>query len=463
MKVSPTNLQQKFNVCYFFHFLFHATRGRFFSLFFKEQLSFSDADIGTLLSVNPVVRVLATPLWGYTADKYLSRRFVYILSVILTATFFCLQDAIPYFIPDNEDKAFFVSIGLRCLESFFNAPFYSLMDAEILGTAQDLGFSSEKSKEIWGKARTWGSVGWGLSSFGLGLLIQYNSDTSIMLPLNIISGLCLSFLAYFTFSSETLADQEVDNLSIDSESTIFSNEDSDDTGIKFSTKSLSKKQLSSWQALNEFLNVVCFSFSGLVFIIVVLVSASGMVLVEGLSFLFFVEELHFDYFELGILVLITVLFELPLFYYAGVLTEKLGIDNLLFIGLMSYSSRVFIYTILTPEYKFAVIAVEWLHGVTIAAVTCARTLKIQAITPRGYESFFQSILWGVVSFGSFLGEFLGGRLFESLGQKQTYQVASLAVLLAASLHLITSLKKHSYEEIEEASMSLKEREANDII
>lgn len=451
------SLEKKFSFCFFLHFFFHGARGRFLSLFFKEQLTLSNRDIGTLLSINPVVRVFATPFWGYIADKYCGRRFVYILSVILTTFFFCCQQLLSEI---KTDEIYFYSICLRILESFFNAPFYSLLDAEILSSTKNYNYSEEESKAIWGRGRTWGSIGWGSSSFLLGLIIQLSGSTFVMIPLNIVLCLLLCVYSYNVFEPKVIRDDisiltQSETSSVEFETQSVSLDGS--IGTKFEKNEI---HLNLYQTISTFTSSFCTSTSGFIFLLVVFISAAGMVLVEGLSFLFFVEELKFNFVELGSLVLITVAFELPLFYYSDKLLDYFGLDKLLFIGLLGYSSRVYVYTIIPSSHKYFIIGIEWLHGITIAAVTCVRTLKVHQYTPKGLESTFQGVLWAIVAGGSFLGEFLGGRLFDLIGQRDTYRVAAIAVLVVAALHIFTSLssrfksKGNKYEKVVEIEKNI---------
>ena len=167
-------------------------------------------------------------------------------------------------------------------------------------------------------------------------------------------------------------------------------------------------------------------------------SASGMILVEGLVFLYFVEELNLSYLVCGISVIITVLFELPMFHYSERLVQKFGHDWLIMLGLISYSTRVLICTLISENQKILIFSVEWLQGVTIGTITTARTLKVSEFVPKGFETTFQGVLAGFVSGGAFFGEILGSYGFEAIGKRATFRVASVTVFITGVIYFVSS-------------------------
>lgn len=408
------SLATKFKLCFFFHFLFGASRGRFISLYFKEQLQLEDGDIGRLLSVSHVLRIFATPFWGFVADKYFGRKAVYIVSILGSALFFSLNQVVASYVVDRG-MVLYYAYAIRFGQSFFSSITYSILDAETLAAASKAGLDSQERSKLWGQARMYGAVSWGIASVFLGWMIDHFETTITLVPFTLLVGCITSCLAYSFF--------------------LPFNEYRDEKENKNSSNDISVKK-----AFFSFVNSFCKSFEGIVFIVVVLLSASGMMLVEGLSFLFFSEDLHFSYLQLGFLVIITVAFELPLFHYSSYLVDKLGYDFLIVIGLISYAVRVFVYTFLPVDKRMLIILVEWLHGITVATITTARTLKFQDFTPKGYESTFQSILGTIVGAGSFLGEFIGGYLFDTIGKRSTYRVSCISFILIGIAHVISSKK-----------------------
>ena len=90
------------------------------------------------------------------------------------------------------------------------------------------------------------------------------------------------------------------------------------------------------------------------------------------QFLFFVNDLHASNTLCGASVLVTVLFEIPLFRYSEHVMSMFSVHALLVIAMFSYCTRVFAYTIF--EEPWMVLLVEPLHGVTFA---CAQLASVQ--------------------------------------------------------------------------------------
>lgn len=411
------------------HFLYGASRGRFIALFFKEELKLSDSEVGLVLSVSHVFRIFATPVWGYVADKYLGRRKVYIISIFGSSLCFASNFIIIQFFLENSGSfTLYAVLLVRFLQSFFSSISYSLLDAEVLASAKNTGLSSEEVSGIWGRSRVYGAVGWGVASVILGGLLDIHGSTDILIPYSLFTSIVTSSIAYFTF--EPFVGYE-------------------------SQKEAHASDTNFLNICSIFLSSFCTNLTGIIFLLVILVSSSGMILVEGLSFLFFSEDLNFNYLQLGFLVVITVAFELPLFHYSARIIEQMGYDAYIVIGLIGYITRVFVYTILPVDHHMFVIGVEWLHGVTIATITSARTLKFKDFTPTGFETTFQAILSALVAIGSFLGEFVGGKLFEAVGKRATYRVSCLTFVVVLFAHVISSKQffPPKYHRVQDIDMS----------
>ena len=83
-------------------------------------------------------------------------------------------------------------------------------------------------------------------------------------------------------------------------------------------------------------------------------------LVENLIFLFMRDELSATYLVCGLSVLITVIFEIPIFYMNKKAKETISSENMIFIAMFCYVTRVCIYTL--AGNPFVILLVEPLHG-----------------------------------------------------------------------------------------------------
>lgn len=157
--------------------------------------------------------------------------------------------------------------------------------------------------------------------------------------------------------------------------------------------------------------------------------AVGMGLVERLVFIYFTQDLHASNTLCGVSVIITVIFEIPLFAVAPDLLEYFGVPNLAILGALSYVVRVVAYT-LAPN-PWVMLVFEPLHGFTFAAVSTASVAFIaERVAPR-LEATGQSLLNMIQSLAVACGTAVGGFVIEKYGSRVLYQGAAICVLVAS--------------------------------
>lgn len=155
----------------------------------------------------------------------------------------------------------------------------------------------------------------------------------------------------------------------------------------------------------------------------------GMTLVENLLFLYF-RQLNASCFVCGLSVVVTVVFEIPLFARSKTLLSTFGSRGCLVVAGLCYSIRVVGYT-LVPGGAW-VLLFEPMHGVTYAFWQTASVEVMASITPRELATTGQNFLSAIRTFcGITTGNVLGGLIMQTFGQAVLYRGA--AVLVAAGL------------------------------
>ena len=135
-----------------------------FIVVFLQSKGFSNTTIGTMLSINSFIIVFAQPIWGMISDHFGSVKKVFLLCIIMCAI-------IMQFIP-----IIYSAIGMAILLiilTIFESPTSPLMDSWIIQEIRD------EPNLSFGTIRLWGSLGFSISAFLFGLLIdkapmQYN-------------------------------------------------------------------------------------------------------------------------------------------------------------------------------------------------------------------------------------------------------------------------------------------------
>ena len=141
---------------YFFYFAFVGMFAPYWSLYLKS-IQFNAVEISILLSVQPVMRMLAPNLWGWLADRTGKRLMVVQLAALCGAlsylgVFFTTQ--------------FYGMLLVLASMSFFWSASMPLVEAT---TLTYLG----KNTAHYGRIRSWGSVGFIVAVLGLGYAFDY--------------------------------------------------------------------------------------------------------------------------------------------------------------------------------------------------------------------------------------------------------------------------------------------------
>jgi PPP family 3-phenylpropionic acid transporter len=141
---------------YFFYFAFVGMFAPYWSLYLKS-IEFNAVQIGTLMSVQPVMRMLSPALWGWLADRLGNRRLVVQIAAFGSAL--CYLGV--FFTTD-----YFGLLLVLAAMSFFWSASMPLVEAT---TLTYLG----KHTSRYGRLRSWGSVGFILAVLGLGYALDY--------------------------------------------------------------------------------------------------------------------------------------------------------------------------------------------------------------------------------------------------------------------------------------------------
>lgn len=174
--MQPMPIQHKLGAFYFFYYSIVGTFMPYWSLYLQDQ-GFDFNEIGILSSIAIITRFFAPFIWGWIADKSGKRMLLVRIATWMEAVIWLLI----FIIPNN-----FQSIALLMLIFSF---FQNAILAQFEGVT--LFWLGEKRAELYGKVRKWGSVGFIVGVFSIGLLLEIVPIS--MLPIML---LCISFTAF---------------------------------------------------------------------------------------------------------------------------------------------------------------------------------------------------------------------------------------------------------------------------
>lgn len=160
-----------------FYFFYYATIGAFlpFWSLYLEKTGFAKSDIGLLMAVTMVARVFAPSVWGYLADAT-GKRMLWIR--LATLAEFLAWIAI-FWLPSSFMGFFVVMLFF----SFFQNAIIPQFEAVTL-------FWLGSKRDNYGNIRLWGSVGFIVTVFGMGLLFDYISLDILPVVLAVLAMVC---------------------------------------------------------------------------------------------------------------------------------------------------------------------------------------------------------------------------------------------------------------------------------
>jgi len=141
---------------YFFYYAFIGMFAPYWSLYL-QSIHFNAIEIAILMSVQPVMRVLAPTVWGWLADHTGRRLRVIQIAAALSALFY---------LGVFMTVSFWGMMLVLALMSFFWSATMPLVEATTLSY---LG----KQSAGYGRLRSWGSIGFIVSVVGLGYAFDY--------------------------------------------------------------------------------------------------------------------------------------------------------------------------------------------------------------------------------------------------------------------------------------------------
>jgi len=293
---------------------------------------------------------------------------------------------------------FYVTNNLSLWVFFLINSLISLAATGVWPMSDSLILASLEDPSIYGRVRLWGALTYGLGNMFVGCLIQWTDSFSPIFSTSILTVLVAVPAVYYILPP-------------------FANETKPKDPITFT---VIKSILTS-------------SRSTQVFFFNSVVIGGAMSLVESL--LFVAMERSMDGSSpiiAGASVLISVMFEIPIFQIAPNLIKFYGTKKMLIVANIAWIVRALGYALF--DRAWIVLLLELLHGITFGLFYSAAVHICVQQSPPGMESTMQSLLdMTFAGFGVALGDMLGGFLFDLIGSSSTIIFFSLLVLVSTVL------------------------------
>lgn len=442
--------------------------GRFLAPFLEHEGGLTASQIGFVFALQQVITVLMSPVAGVLADAYEQRlqaknatghtrgsgRVQVLVWGIIGGTVVVLLHGVRYCLPHVE---FFQSVSwyaiLRIFFSVSNAFTFPVLDGICLDYLQRVS-----SMQDYGQERLYGAISWAITHFLFGVFLDFfGYVASYPLTLAATGAFVMTVFFYNKASENKTMDQA---RIMKRHSDIIQEDDKmmEDNDYSSAEIENAKPVVDSPNGEGSFLlsiaKILFLSCFGVAFVIALVSLSAGQAVVESLVFLFF-ETLGSSNLMMGVTVVLTVAFEIPIFHVAPKLLERFGAVGLLLIATTSYTTRVLGYTFIPDGKTFLVLGLEPLHGVTYACRSTSGVDFMSSLSPPGFESSGQGLLQMLTGIGSVAGLSGGGYLEETYGARTMYRVAALVACLGClPLVIATVLGVNSSLELQRGNHSM---------
>jgi MFS transporter, PPP family, 3-phenylpropionic acid transporter len=353
---------------YFLLFSGIAFIGPFIVLFY-QNLGFSGAQIGLMTGLTPLVAMVGAPFWTGVADA--TQRHRWIMGIALLAATASML-IVPFL------TAFLPVLLLLMIYNLFGSPIGSLADS---ATMAMLG----PEKQMYGRIRLGGALGYGLSAPVAGLLVQIYGLQAAFLGCALL--MFLSFLVSQKF--------------------VYS---------KLREGSFSFKNLRVLMSRPRWIYFLSLAFSG------------GFALASAHYYFFpYMKELGAKESIMGLGLTIGMVSEIPMMFYGHKLLRRFKPFGLLKLAIgVTVLRLLLLAAVWNPNH---VLVIQLLGGMTFPVVWIAGVSFADENAPDGMKATAQGILNAVViGFGVATGGFVGGLLLESMGGRGLHLVFGLVVL-----------------------------------
>ncbi|MDO9242567.1 MAG: MFS transporter [Rhodocyclaceae bacterium] len=365
MPVSPLG---RLGVWYFFYFAFVGAFAPYFTLYLQD-VGLSAWEIGVLMSVPQVMRLVAPNLWGLLAD-HLGHR----VGIVRLAALFSALGFVGFFFTHNYTG---MLLAMALVWFFWSA-------ALPLVEAMTLDYLVEHP-DRYGRIRLWGSVGFIVSVMVIGTLLDY-------LPIAALLWAILAILASVLASALTLPDTKVGA-----------------GGTAPPLSGLLKRPE----------------------VLALLAACFFMAVAHGPLYVFYSIHLvdhGYGKMAVGLFWSLGVLAEIGVFMAMPRLMRHVSLRQIL---LVSFALAILRFLLIGwgADSPVLLVVAQLLHGVTFGAYHAAA----MAVLTRWFDSRQQARVQGIygsLSFGAggMVGGLIGGAAWGSLGAGITYTFAALCAV-----------------------------------
>lgn len=382
-------VQVTLSLVWFFYFAGVGIFFPFLSLYLRENVGLSGTEVGFVLSVWPLVGMLAQPFWGQLADRTGARRTI--LTILTAGTALSILSL-------GLAQSFLTLSLAAAFTALFSTSVIPMMFAVSLGTLRDRG------PNAFGFTRVWATISFLLLVVGFPWMLEGYERLRGLSPVSdgpSQPGLALMFPVIAVFSllaaGGTLFLPRGGHLAV-------------------------RARPSDWRLLlghPPIRRLLAFNFL-------------AYLCIQGPMALFpvWVSSRGGSIDTVGQMWLVMLILEIPLVAYSGVAARRIGAARLLQLGTAAAGLRWFLCGVLTDFHWLY--AIQVLHAAVVAGTMIGGPLYLESIVPERLRSTGQSLLAMVSGgLGGSLSNLATGWLMDQFGVDAAFMFGGAGAMFLA--------------------------------
>lgn len=343
----------------------------FLNLYFRH-IGMDGVQIGALSAIPVLATTLGALLWSFIADSFHLQEWILRIA-------FLVSPLVVLMMTRSTDFADLLALGIAF--GFFSSPIVPILDSSAIEIVK-------ASQVSYGGMRVWGSIGWTLSAWLVGLIQEMAGMHSFFYAYAVLMG--LTFILLLVQGSAASA-----------------------------RESFVRPNITS---------VLTFDIGS--FIISVFLIGTSMGAVSAF-FSIYMDQIGATEGNIGLAWALSSLSEIPIFWLSHVILRRVSVTRLLQFAYLIYAARWMMLSFITVPWL--ALLTQLLNGPSFAIFLAAGVTHINHLAPRGMNTTVQALLSTTYfSVGSICGAMLGGFLFDQIGTARLFRVSS-AIAVAGLL------------------------------
>lgn len=405
--------------------------------FIKEYLGFPEHVAGLLQAFMQLASFFGVTGWSNLADyRGMHKRLLAGLCLAMATIFQVLLFA-PLLPPAGLLS---LSIVVMVLFGLVLGGIMPLADYHILKLLKE---QFRADPQLYGRQVLWGTAASGLTTYGIGLLIDLLSVKVIFIILPIIACLAALAVAFFgypdrlgsTNGSGVEENSGTTRTEVEGKSNGAAEEASTLEGDTTSTHSTPVRVYVATMLRPRFL----------LFLLMVLPIGVGRQIATTFIPYYLSKEIGLSGGKYGSAYLGSSIFTILLLYCGPLFLSRLSGHTMLLVGLGAMTLRLTAYTLLTPSAAgpWQTMLIEMFSSISFAFTQPAGVREAAACAPPGWEAAFQAVYTcAYVQFPAVFGSILGGIIYQRSGGAMLMRVTALySALSFALIILLLAIRK----------------------